>query len=56
MRIECVGDEVKVWVNGELVNHGSDCTAKKGKLSIQAEGSEVEFRKFELTPINVLGE
>jgi hypothetical protein len=56
MRIECVGDEVKVWVNGELVNHGFDCTAKKGKLSIQAEGSEVEFRKFELTPINVLGE
>ncbi|HAW97183.1 MAG TPA: DUF1080 domain-containing protein, partial [Opitutae bacterium] len=56
MRIECVGDEVKVWVNGDLVNHGFDCTAKKGKLAIQAEGSEVEFRKFELTPINLLGE
>ena len=56
MRIECVGDEVKVWVNGDLVNHGFDCTAKKGKLAIQAEGSEVEFRKFDLTPINILGE
>ena len=56
MRIECVGDEVKVWVNGDMVNHGFDCTAKKGRLAIQAEGSEVEFRKFELTPINVLSE
>ena len=28
--IECVGDEVKVWVNGDLVNHGSKCTATQG--------------------------
>jgi hypothetical protein len=54
MVIECVGDEVKVWVNGELVNHGSDCTAQKGNIAIQAEGSEVEFRKLELTPITEL--
>ena len=26
------------------------------EVAIQAEGSEVEFRKFELTPINVLSE
>jgi hypothetical protein len=56
MVIECVGDEVKVWVNGELVNHGFDCTAQKGHLAIQAEGSEVEFRKLELTPISELSE
>ncbi|MDG2222235.1 MAG: DUF1080 domain-containing protein [Rubripirellula sp.] len=51
MDIECVGDAVKVWVNGDLVNHGTGCTASKGQLSLQAEGSEVEFRKLELTPI-----
>jgi hypothetical protein len=56
MVIECVRDEVKVWVNGELVNHGSKCTAKKGQIAIQAEGSEVEFRKLELTPIDKLSE
>jgi hypothetical protein len=56
MVIECVGDEVKVWVNGDLVNHGHDCTAKKGKIAVQAEGSEVEFRKMELTPIKELSE
>lgn len=51
MVIECAGAEVKVWVNGDLVNHGSKCTASKGQLALQAEGSEVEFRKLELTPI-----
>ena len=54
MVIECLGDEVKVWVNGDFVNHGSKCTAQKGKIAIQAEGSEVEFRKLDLTPINAL--
>jgi hypothetical protein len=54
MVIECVGDEVKVWVNGELVNHGFDCTAHQGRIALQAEGSEVEFRKLELTRITQL--
>ncbi len=54
MEIECVGDEVKVWVNGDLVNHGSKCTATKGRIALQAEGSEVEFRGLELTPIEKL--
>lgn len=54
MVIECVGDEVKVWVNGDLVNHGSNCTTTGGQIALQAEGSEVEFRKLELTPIEQL--
>ena len=56
MNIEVLDDEIKAWVNGDLVNHGYDCTAKKGKIAIQAEGSEVEFRKIDFTPINVLTE
>jgi len=51
MKIECVGNSVKVWVNGDLVNYGFNCTASKGNIAIQAEGSEVEFRKLNLTPI-----
>jgi len=51
MVIECLNDEIKVWVNGDLVNHGFNCTATKGRIAVQAEGSEVEFRKIELTPI-----
>jgi hypothetical protein len=56
MVIECVGREVKVWVNGDLVNYGFNCTADKGQIALQAEGSEVEFRKLELTPIHKLSD
>ena len=52
MVIACVGDEVKVWVNGDKVNHGFECTAQKGQIALQAEGSEVEFKKIQLTPID----
>jgi hypothetical protein len=51
MIIECVADSVKVWVNSELVNHGFECTATQGQIALQAEGSEVEFRKLQLTPV-----
>lgn len=51
MVIECKGDEIIVHVNGVLVNHGTKSTASSGKLAIQAEGTEVEFRKLELTPL-----
>lgn len=54
MIIECLGNEVKVWVNDDLVNYGYDCTASKGQIALQAEGSEVEFRRLELTSIDKL--
>jgi hypothetical protein len=49
MLIECKGREIKVWVNGELVNHGFDCSADRGQIALQAEGAECEFRRVELT-------
>lgn len=54
--IECLGDQIKVWVNGDLVNHGTNCTASKGQIALQAEGSEVEFRKLELSKISKLSD
>lgn len=54
MRIECLDRQIKVWVNGDFVNYGFDCTANRGQIAIQAEGSEVEFRKIELTHISSL--
>ncbi len=51
MEIVCKGDEVIVHVNGTLVNHGSKSTATSGKIALQAEGAEVEFRKVELTEL-----
>ena len=54
MVIECIGDKIKVWVNGDKVNFGNKCSATNGQIALQAEGSEVEFRKLELTPISEL--
>ena len=54
--IECLDDQIKVWVNGDLVNHGTECTASKGQIALQAEGSEVEFRKLEINTIDSLSE
>lgn len=51
MVIECQGSSVKVWVNDVLVNHGTECTASEGNIALQAEGSEVEFRKVEMTKL-----
>ncbi|MBC8405022.1 MAG: DUF1080 domain-containing protein [Planctomycetes bacterium] len=51
MIIECVGNEIIVHVNGDLVNHGYECTANKGQIAIQAEGAVCEFRKVELTKL-----
>lgn len=56
MLIEAVGDEIKVWVNGDLVNYGFECTANSGQIALQAEGSEVEFRKIDLKFISKLTE
>ncbi len=54
MIIQCFQDKIKVWENGVLVNSGYNATAKSGQIALQAEGSEVEFRKVVLMPISKL--
>ncbi|MEE2941021.1 MAG: DUF1080 domain-containing protein, partial [Planctomycetota bacterium] len=49
--IECEGRVIRVWVNGDKVNEGRECTADSGSIAIQAEGAEVEFRRLELSPL-----
>ena len=56
MVIEVLGRNIRVWVNGDLVNDGFNCTADHGQIALQAEGSEVEFRKLLLTPISQLSD
>lgn len=51
MVIECRGNEIQIWVNGDMVNHGTNCTADHGQIAIQAEGARCEFRKVELEPL-----
>jgi Domain of Unknown Function (DUF1080) len=49
--VEAVGRTVTVWVNGTMTNRGTNASADRGQIAIQSEGSAVEIRKVELTPI-----
>jgi hypothetical protein len=51
MIVETRGRTVKVWVNGDLVNEGFNSTADRGRIAIQAEGAEVEFRRVQIGPL-----
>jgi hypothetical protein len=51
MVIEARGRGIKVWVNGDLVNDGRNATTDHGRIAIQAEGTEVEFRKLMIGPL-----
>ncbi len=50
--IECKGNNITVWVNDTLVNAGTGCTADHGRIALQAEGAEVEFKNIMLTPLH----
>jgi hypothetical protein len=46
--ITCKGDTIKLVINGELVNEGTDAEITKGKILLQSEGAEIYFRNIEL--------
>lgn len=55
MEIECTGDRIKVWVNGEMVNDYSPSRSPSGRIGLQMHGGKahdhvVRFRKIEVTP------
>ena len=52
MEITCRGDEILVKVNGDQVNHATNCNVTSGKIALQSEGAEVHFRQVELKPLN----
>jgi hypothetical protein len=49
--ITCKGNEIIVKVNGELVNHATNCDVTSGAISLQSEGAPIEYRNIVLTPI-----
>ncbi len=50
--ILCDGGHVMYYVNGVLANEAFDVTPSSGKISLQCEGAEMDFRRFELHPLN----
>ena len=51
MIIDCRGRRIDIWVNGDHVNDGFECTVDRGRIAIQAEGARCEFRKVLLLPL-----
>lgn len=45
------GDTVWHWVNGKLVNQGTDPFPREGKILFQSEGAEIFFRDITLQPL-----
>jgi len=45
------GQDVKQYVNGKLVNEGTNPSPAEGKILFQSEGAEVFFRDIKLYPL-----
>jgi hypothetical protein len=50
------GDHVMYYVNGILANEAFDVKPSSGKISLQCEGAEIDFRRFELRPLGKSGD
>ncbi|MHB8861446.1 MAG: 3-keto-disaccharide hydrolase [Pirellulaceae bacterium] len=50
IEITCRAAEVIVKVNGEVVNHATNCSVTQGAICLQSEGAPIEFRNIKLTP------
>jgi hypothetical protein len=46
--ITCRGDSIRLVINGELVNEGTEAELSKGKILLQSEGSEIHFKDVAL--------
>ncbi len=42
--VRAINGEIRLWVNGEEVSGGTDCSPRTGYLCLESEGSPVEFR------------
>jgi len=48
--IWCVGDTVRPYVNGKLMNEATGCAIKEGNICLQSEGAPIEFRNIYVEP------
>jgi len=50
-----VGDTVRPYVNGKLMNEASGCEITAGRICLQSEGAPIEFRNITLEPASDSG-
>ncbi len=46
--IRAINGEVRLWVNGEEVNGGQQCSPATGYLALESEGALVEYRNIRI--------
>lgn len=51
LKIICSGDQITVFVNGDLVDHATHCSVTRGAIALQSEGAPIEYRNIRLTPL-----
>lgn len=54
-RIECIGDHIRIWVNGVLTTETRDSTDSSGFIGIQHHGEEGQVYRFRNLRIKELG-
>ena len=52
MEVICRGNQLAILVNGVKVNEALDVHPSAGKLTIQSEMAEIDFRRWELWPLD----
>jgi hypothetical protein len=48
----CIGNSVRIYVNGRLMNQTTECTISSGKIGFQSEGAPFEVRKVYIEPLS----
>lgn len=46
--VRAINGEVRLWVNGEEVSGGTNCTPATGYLALESEGSPIEFKNLRI--------
>jgi len=54
-RIECVGDRIRIWVNGVMTTDFRDSTDARGYIGLQHHGEKGQLYRFRNIRIKVLG-
>jgi hypothetical protein len=49
--ITCKGDTIRLVINGQLVNEGTDAELTRGKILLQSEGAQIDFKDVLLKPL-----
>lgn len=49
--VKLVGKTIQVWVNGELVNEGTNLVDLPGRIGLESEFGPIQFRNLRLTPL-----